>query len=838
MSENVENDYSFWGMTLLKAQKNKHNEMKSIWVCLKYYHIFRYSCKMLSSFRSRFIGISNTDELVSNLLDILPNSEHSYKVVNIEGSVKKFTSTVNCKSLIEPDQFMKDFVSKTNVTLRQNTPKFTKNEFYKQIYFRCQHNTRYQSTMSVKEVMEKNPNFRRQNTNCPFSLALKYRDNSTEYPVVLQMDWVHNHSVSSLQSLSFKDIPDDVSSTIKEMFDNGFTPALAYREFLRKKKEEYVDELELLVAMADRSKVPRRPDFNKLYTDYHHIKYGTLNLDSMYAKLHERVTEKTINSPDTRILYQMFDNEANDPFILVIVTPLMKRVHKKVQTSSELVFFYLSGGMEEYNLRVFLMVTHTPIGALPLGIVITSDETTDTLVRALEMFQTCLPTEAFYGKGKIGPSVIMTDNCSELRDALGAVWSKAVLLLCIFHIMQQVWRWLFEKKHGIQFGDRPQIMGKFKEIVYADEEEEAEEKFNSLRESVAQYRNLLLYIDDLYDIRETWCIYSRKKLMLRGNNTNNYVEAQFLVLKDNVLNRTKEVNINGLVDKLICDFDDHYKTKLLNAASGSFDGIYSGRFKGKSKKANSGVGYQLPNFKDHEKIKATIVQTLGSLYTISSFTIAMVRYVVDMDVGMCNCSVGSDGSVCKHQYFVWLYRHKKSVNFIPFLDPAQRKEYSYIATGKVLPDNYYEGLHDHILDHSPSSTVDFLVNLENQDSIMENEDTSNVNDDWEADGDSNILQGIGRGPVDQWTVEECTTKLSNAHKILAGLLVTRSDDQGFLKGIAKFCDRVGKYQNQPSKLSSALHSFGSVQLSSRKITVSTILQKARRGKKIHVQPGP
>ena len=28
--------------------------------------------------------------------------------------------------------------------------------------------------------------------------------------------------------------------------------------------------------------------------------------------------------------YQMFDAEENDPFILVIITPLMKRVHEKV----------------------------------------------------------------------------------------------------------------------------------------------------------------------------------------------------------------------------------------------------------------------------------------------------------------------------------------------------------------------------------------------------------------------------------------------------------------------------------------------------------------------------
>ena len=47
--------------------------------------------------------------------------------------------------------------------------------------------------------------------------------------------------------------------------------------------------------------------------------------------------------------------------------------------------------MEEYNLRVFLMLTHSSVGALPLGIIVTSDETTDILTTALEMFSSTLP---------------------------------------------------------------------------------------------------------------------------------------------------------------------------------------------------------------------------------------------------------------------------------------------------------------------------------------------------------------------------------------------------------------------------------------------------------------
>ena len=128
----------------------------------------------------------------------------------------------------------------------------------------------------------------------------------------------------------------------------------------------------------------------------------------------------------------------------------------QVEGSAELVFVDSSGGMEEYNLRVFLIVTHSPVGALPLGIIVTSDETTDTLTRAFELFSSTLQQDnSFFGKGAMaGPTVIMTDNCVELRDALHAVWPRSHLLLCVFHIMQQVWRWLFDKKHGINNNHR------------------------------------------------------------------------------------------------------------------------------------------------------------------------------------------------------------------------------------------------------------------------------------------------------------------------------------------------------------------------------------------------
>ena len=89
------------------------------------------------------------------------------------------------------------------------------------------------------------------------------------------------------------------------------------------------------------------------------------------------------------------------------------------------------------------MVTHSVCGALPLGIIVTSDEKKPTLVDALELYKSAISNFGFYGAKASGPQIFMTDNCYELREALKEVWPKATMLLCIFHVLQQVFTALF-----------------------------------------------------------------------------------------------------------------------------------------------------------------------------------------------------------------------------------------------------------------------------------------------------------------------------------------------------------------------------------------------------------
>ena len=98
----------------------------------------------------------------------------------------------------------------------------------------------------------------------------------------------------------------------------------------------------------------------------------------------------------------------------------------------------------------------------------TSDEKELTLIKALNMLQEIFPERAFYDNG--GPPVIMTENCNELRNALKKRFPDSCLLPCIFHMLQQVWRWLYDRLHNIRADDRVEIMKKFRQILHCETE--------------------------------------------------------------------------------------------------------------------------------------------------------------------------------------------------------------------------------------------------------------------------------------------------------------------------------------------------------------------------------
>ena len=254
-----------------------------------------------------------------------------------------------------------------------------------------------------------------------------------------------------------------------------------------------------------------------------------------------------------------------------------------MKESGEVVFVDSTGDLEEHNLRFFLLCTHSIAGALPLGILITSDEKEETLRAGFAMLCVLLGDNSFYGKGAaVGPSIVMSDNCDELRLALRERWPSAVLLLCVFHMLQQVWRWLYDRKHGITADDRAPILKAFKSLLYAETEANLNAQHDTMIQDpiVTRYPNFVSYLADLIERKVEWALCFRADLLIRDSNTNNLLESQFLFVKDTMLRRYRLYNVNELINKLFTEFESHYQLKLMSVADSTFDGIFSRRFKG------------------------------------------------------------------------------------------------------------------------------------------------------------------------------------------------------------------------------------------------------------------
>ena len=111
--------------------------------------------------------------------------------------------------------------------------------------------------MNPSEVLNKNPS-RRLKNNCPFIISIKFkRDKSSE----LEMVWTHNHPVKVLRSLSFSDINGLTSQRIKELFEKGYSPSLAYKESIRELRLQCESDMDFHIKMSDRSRMQRRNDF-------------------------------------------------------------------------------------------------------------------------------------------------------------------------------------------------------------------------------------------------------------------------------------------------------------------------------------------------------------------------------------------------------------------------------------------------------------------------------------------------------------------------------------------------------------------------------------------------
>lgn len=517
--------------------------------------------------------------------------------------------------------------TKTNWSIKKtiSNPKAKINHF-KRIY-KCHFNTRggRKFTGDNKKIRAHSS----KNINCPSQIIITIKKEppkntrvknidklTKEWPCIIELKNNHNHSTDSAAALIKRRIGPQTKQEILSYFERGHSVASAYYSFNLDKMEEFGNNFDAM--SADRCYFPTKNDFKYLWNVSFKNKFGVKTGDEMFTYLETILTSSKVSFKIERF---------EEHYAISLCTPLMQRVISLLSQTSEILFVDSTGNCDVDNHKIYFLATQSPLGGLPVGCIISTSEKT-------EVFRVALKNLMEIMSFKINPTLIITDDDLKERTVLQEIFPNSKLLLCTFHVLKAVWKWLMSANNGISKDDRQGLYKSFRLILMAENQEILLNNIETLLTNSKKYPKFTKYIQNLLRRKESWCLFYRKTLITRGSNTNNYVEVMFRLFKDIPLQRTKAYSVTQLTDFIITSFCSYYRQRILDVIMEKID-------KTKLRKL-------LPDCKDVDK--NSIICVPGALqYYVKSTSQSDTSYFVDMNIGVCSCFVGSSGKICKHQ---------------------------------------------------------------------------------------------------------------------------------------------------------------------------------------------
>ncbi|XP_073334841.1 uncharacterized protein [Pagrus major] len=508
----------------------------------------------------------------------------------------------------------------------------------------------------------------RKNTSCPATLflilkrklELGERKSRSGDPHVKEGLYLHvnlrnehNHRGSCAQAMKRKDVSGEAIEKLKKLFEGGHSPTTALDVLKYDLQEEEQDNY--VYAAADRSVCPDLRFCYRLYYKLFKKVHGTAAGGEMFKDLEQKLDEYNKEQGDVCArMSQTSDNQ----LVIAMCTPMMRRVHARLRESGEMMFVDSSGN-DRHNHHLFLLLTPSSAGSLPLGVFITTSKTQQTISAALELLQTVFPPDRFFGHPD-GPLVVMTGDCSALRQALTGAFPKATLVHCVSTLFQAMWRWLWSSSNGVPKQHKPHLLKSFRDLVCASTPAALREVYTRLMvdDIALQHTKFVRHMQEVYKRRDEWA-----QLPTGGNHTNVYVESAIGVVKERLLHRLKAYSVTQLVDFVVTRLEAHYIHRLTDAPSNNLRKV----------------------MKTEDIWRDSVVQEDQDNYTVASSSIAEESYHVNTVIGCCTCPAGIHGGPCDHQSAVArMFGHSES--FLHDSSPDTRKLYYQIATGKDIPD--------------------------------------------------------------------------------------------------------------------------------------------------------
>lgn len=763
--------------------------------------------------------------------DVLPEGRDYYfehveviKEPDEDGEMEfKVTGRVNVETKVDTKLFLEQLYQSTGTTFNIESGKPDRSGGDSEIYGsrKCMMNVHHFKN-SKKEKQEG------LNRNCPAKVTFRLdkikpenkKDTKErkvmkqlvkEYPLKFTLSFVHNHQINRHEHSKFNTVSTETKDHFIELFEQDLTPAAAWKAHRDKIIQENPDTYHII--LGNRQICPDYFWPFKFHRKWITSKLGDFQGIDAYRRVKEyidkyeekcQIEEKLPNGEKYARVEQTPDGQT----CIVIVDAFMRRVHKMVPQSGDLLIMDATSNIDRSDSKIFHIMCPSAAGGLPLATMVTTREDEATITFALKLLQTVLPPYAFYGRGPyLGPVVGLTDDSSEERNSLRTVWPLMVLLLCHFHILQANWQWIYSAQNHIEKNDKPKLLQMMRKLVYCETEIDFAEAQTEMEENPTfqKYPNYEARMEIILERKDEWSLVYRINSQLPTNNVNvtNYVESSFRETKENQFNRHRAFNLVDLV-QIVCDDSKHYATKCIDIANN----LLTSRLRNQKSRflVNRGkFGKRKVNI-DPRKI---VLEEDGT-YTVPSETKKDVTYTVDMTLRICSCPHGMLKGPCKHRNIVCTTQNIPSFDVVPEQSPEMRAVWMHIGTGKQTRKSYFMPL---------SNSNEPTVSLEE---LCEN-NGNNIEDEMEVE--PNITDGEGDIPdvneevheaeaariAEADRIEAAQAKFENVMERVKNMVISRipHDIAGYEKALNVFEKHVGGMpSNNDAAIEKALCTFG------------------------------
>ncbi|CAI6351848.1 unnamed protein product [Macrosiphum euphorbiae] len=291
-------------------------------------------------------------------------------------------------------------------------------------YIQCKKN--YVCHHSSHHKVDRTLNKRGQskNTNCQASIKILVKIDTVstrksdsfvknKYLGMITIANTHNHNINTAEALRYLNPDVNLRSTFEDYFYDGMTisDALRYHESILTMANKPIEYF------ANGRINPTYRCVQNWHDQWRLLNLGPRTCQGVIMKLEEK--KETYATNGISIYFQ------EEPFVILILTPIMKRAHD-LPLSKDIVFVDSTSSCDPENHCITFLLTPCAAGAAPLGVILSKGQSEASYSSGFNLIKQNVKN-AFGGQGF--PSLFLTDNSDAEINALKTVWPQSRSLL-------------------------------------------------------------------------------------------------------------------------------------------------------------------------------------------------------------------------------------------------------------------------------------------------------------------------------------------------------------------------------------------------------------------------